>query len=53
MAKIKNYPSVYFVCKDGQDLTLKHFKTSDLAEKHAKKMGFENYEIKTMYLMTR
>lgn len=53
MAKIKHYPEVYFVCKDGQDLTFKNFKTSELAEKYAKKMQFKDYEIKMMYLMTR
>ena len=53
MTKIKHYPQVYFIRKDEQDLTFKHFKTFELAEKYAKKMGFENYEIKMMYLMTR
>jgi len=53
MAKIKHYPEVYFIRKGNEDLTFKHFKTAELADKHAKKMVFENYEIKIMYLMTR
>ena len=53
MTKIKHYPEVYFICKGNEDLTFKHFKTPDLADKHAKKMGFIDYEIKMMYLMTR
>jgi len=53
MAKIKHYPEVYFIRKDGEDLTFKNFKTAELAEKHAKKMQFKDYEIKSMYLMTR
>jgi hypothetical protein len=51
--KIKNYPQAWFICKDQIDFTATHFKTKELAEKYAKKMGFENYEIKMIYLMTR
>lgn len=53
MTKIKQYPQVYFICKDERDFTSTHFKTKELADKWAKKMGFTGYEIKMMYLMTR
>ena len=53
MEKIKKYPQAWFICKDGRDFTSTHFKTKELANKWAKRMGFVNYEIKMMYLMTR
>ena len=53
MAKIKNYPEAWFICRDKIDFTSTHFKTPTLAEKYAKKMGFANYEIKLMYLMSK
>lgn len=53
MAKIKHYPEAWFVCKDERDFTSTHFKTKELADKWAKRMGFVDYEIKMMYLMTR
>lgn len=53
MAKIKHYPEAWFVCKDERDFTNAHFKTRELCEKYAKRMGFIDYEIKMMYLMTR
>ena len=53
MAKIKHYPQVWFICRENRDFTSTHFKTKKLAEKYAEKMGFVDYEIKMMYLMTR
>ena len=50
MAKIKE---AWFISRDGRDFTLTNFKSKELAEKYAKKMGYIDYEIKMMYLMTR
>ena len=53
MIKIKHYPEAYFICREERVFSEKHFKTRDLADKYAKRMGFKDYEIKMMYLMTR
>ena len=53
MAKIKHYPEAWFICREERDFISTHFKTKELAEKYAKRMGFIDYEIKMMYLMTR
>ena len=53
MKKIKHYPEVYFISLGNQNLTFKHFKTYELAEKYAKKIGYIEYKINRMYLMTK
>ena len=52
---MKNYQTLreFFIWKESGYDTSKSFKTEELAKNYAKKMNYENYEIRVTYQMTR
>lgn len=42
------FTSAFFIYRESGYDASKKFKTSELADKHAKKMGYSSYEIRTV-----
>ena len=45
---IMKFTNAFFIYRESGYDASKKFKTSELADKHAKKMGYSNYEIRTV-----